>query len=110
SLRSLIAPGDNALFVHTFQGRAPLSSNVWVKDYGGISSFNTLFSTYPAYWSLSYSGSMKAIISCQVKDKALHLYDVIASKLPTLEQILDHLPAPIEEIYFYFSPELFTNE
>lgn len=110
SMRSLLAPSDNALFVHTFQGRAPLSSNVWVKDYGSIASFNTLFATYPAYWSLAYSATMKAIISYQVKDKALHLYDVIASKLPTIEQILDHLPSPIEEIYFYFSPELFTTE
>ncbi len=34
----------------------------------------------------------------------------IASKIPSLEQILDHFPFPIENIYFYFSPDLFTQK
>ena len=30
--------------------------------------------------------------------------------MPTLDVILSHLPTAIEEIYFYFSPDRFTDK
>ncbi|MBS0653944.1 MAG: hypothetical protein JSR39_10530 [Verrucomicrobia bacterium] len=105
----LTAPKDSALFLDHFQQRAPTSNRLWVKDNGFIASFNALFATHPSYWSLHYSPSIDAILSFILEDKTLHLFDVIARKQPTLDQILDHLPSSIDEIYFYFSPDLFTN-
>lgn len=105
----LTAPKDSVLFLNHFHRRAPASNHLWVKDSGIITTFNALFATYPSYWSLHYSPSIDGILSFELKDKTLHLYDVIAGKLPTLDQILDHLPGAIDEIYFYFSPDLFTN-
>lgn len=109
-LTPVIAPHDNDLFLRCFREREPISNRLWIKDDGLIASFNALFATYPAYWSLHYSPSINGIISYQLKDKTLHLLDVVASKLPTLDVILDHLPAAIDDIYFYFSPDRFTDE
>ncbi|MBS0649672.1 MAG: GNAT family N-acetyltransferase [Verrucomicrobia bacterium] len=108
-LTPLTAPKDSALFLSHFHRRAPSSNHLWVKENGIVATFNALFGTYPSYWSLHYSPSMDGLLSFDLKDKTLHLYDVIAGNLPTLDQILDHLPSAIDEIYFYFSPDLFTN-
>ncbi len=110
SLTPLVSPKDDALFRRCFQDQAPLSNRLWVKDNGTIASYNTLFATYPHFWSLHYSPSLDAIISYQIEDKTLHLYDIIAKKIPSLESILDHMPSDIDEIYFYFSPDRLTND
>jgi len=109
ALKPLSVPHDNALFIRSFEQREPASNVQWVKDDGTIASYNTLFATYPTFWSLHYSPSSDAILSFEIKDKTLHLYDIIARKLPSLESILDHLPEAIDQIYFYFSPDRFTN-
>lgn len=109
SLRPVISPEDNALFIRSFHERTPVSNHLWIKDNGSIASFNTLFATYPTYWSLYYSPSMNCIISYLLKDKTLHLFDIIANEIPSLDLILDHLSTEIEEIYFYFSPDRLTN-
>ena len=105
----MTSPKDNALFLRCFQERAPVSDHLWIKDHGAIARFNTLFATFPAYWSLHYSPSIKGMISYLIKDNALHLFDIIASRIPSLDLILDHLPAAIDEIYFYFSPDRLTK-
>lgn len=110
ALNSVSCSKDKGLFLSCFQSRSPVSKRLWVKDDGTISSFNTLIFSYPLFWSLYHSPSLNCMFSFELKDKTLHLYDVIASQMPTLDQILDHLPGAIEEIYFYFSPDLFTGE
>lgn len=108
-LRPVVSPQDNALLSNCFRHRAPLSNCLWVKENGDIAAFNTLFATYPTFWSLYYSPSINGMISYEIKDKTLHLYDIISKELPSLDLILDHLPTAIDEIYFYFSPDRFTN-
>lgn len=109
NLTPVISPKDNPLFVRLFKARTPASNQVWMKDEGTIASFNALFATYPTYWSLYYSSSFHGFLSCLLEDKTLHLFDVIADKIPPLDLILDHLPAPIDDIYFYFSPDRLTD-
>ncbi len=108
-LISLVTPQDDALFVRCFRERSSPSDHFWMQDNGQIASFNTLFATYPTFWSLYYSPIFDGILSFKIQDKTLHLFDVIARKLPSLDLILAHLPSVIEEIYFYFSPDLFTT-
>jgi GNAT superfamily N-acetyltransferase len=105
----LTFPKDNDLFLHCFQNRQPISSHLWVKDNGTIASYNTLFATYPTYWSLHYSPAIKGILSYLLEGKILHLFDIIASEIPSLDVILDHVPIAIDEIYFYFSPDHLTS-
>jgi hypothetical protein len=110
ALVPLTSTKDDALVLRCFQQRAPLTSQVWVEDRGAIACFNALFATYPTYGTLYYSPSIDGLISYFLKDGALHLVDVVASKIPSLDQILSHLPSPIEEIYFYFCPDRLTRE
>ncbi len=109
SLRPVISPQDNALFLSCFHNQAPLSNCVWVKDSGDIASFNALFAAHPTFWSFHYCPSINGMISYEIKEKTLHLYDIIAKEIPSLDLILDHLPTAIDEIYFYFSPDRLTN-
>ncbi len=109
SLIPVASPQEDDLFKRCFLARVATSNVVWVKDLGFIAAFNALFSTYPAYWSLQYSPTLNGMISWEVKGKTLHLYDVIAGEMPSLDAILDHLPEDIEEVYFYFPPDLFTH-
>ena len=110
SLTPVIAPEDNKLFRRCFEERAPLSNHVWLKDDGFIAAFNAIFATFPIYWSLHYSPAINGFISYRLEDKTLHLLDVIAREIPSLDLILDHFPDPIDEIYFYFSPDRFTDK
>jgi GNAT superfamily N-acetyltransferase len=110
SLRQVFSPDDNVLFQQLCLERTPLSNHVWMKDTGYIAPYNTLFATYPIYWSLYYSSSFNGLLSFQLNDKTLHLFDVIARKMPSLDLILSHFSNEINEIYFYFSPDLFTSE
>ncbi|CRX38288.1 GNAT family N-acetyltransferase [Estrella lausannensis] len=110
ALTPLTFPKDNALFIRMYQGRAPLSERLWIEDRGALAAFNSLFATYPLYWSLHYSSQEDAIFSFALEGKVLHLFDVVAEKIPSLDTILDHMPAAIEEIYFYFSPDLLTKQ
>lgn len=108
-LREIQAPNDLDLFLRCFQEREPLSYRFWIKDDGTIASFNTLFATYPTFWSLHYSPTIDGLLSFEVENQTLHLFDVIAKKIPSLELILDHFPSPIEDVYFYFSPDRLTQ-
>jgi GNAT superfamily N-acetyltransferase len=109
-LLPLSTPKDNPLLFQCFQNRAPTSNHLWVKENGNITAFNALFATYPNFWSLYYSPSLNAILSYELEDKTLHLFDIISDKIPSLDSILDQMPAEIDEIYFYFSPDLLTDQ
>lgn len=106
----MISPRDRALFLRVFREREPLSNKVWLQDTGAIASLNTLYATYPCHWSLHYSPSLDACISFELEGKTLHLFDVVARRIPSLEEICSHLPSAIEEIYFYFSPDRLTKQ
>lgn len=108
-LRPLEVPHDKDLFFRCFQKREPLSSRFWIQDDGYIASFNSLFATYPLFWSFYYSEEFNGLLSFEIKNKTLHLFDVVAEKMPPLKLILSHFQAPLEDIYFYFPPERLTQ-
>lgn len=61
------------------------------------------------YRNRGLASQLNGMISYEIKNKALHLYDIISQEFPSLDLILDHLPSAIDDIYFYFSPDRFTN-
>ncbi len=110
SLVPIISPKDDLLFLHHFKKRENLSNSFWLKDLGLIASFNTLFGTYPYYSPLYYSAAIDGFLACFLDGKTLHLLDIVTSKIPSLDMLLDHLPSEIEEIYFYFPPDQLTKD
>lgn len=110
SLRQISAPRDNNLFLRYFRERTPLSNRVWVEDNGLIAAFNALFSDYPNYSPVYYSPLIDGFICYYIEGRTLHLLDIVAAKMPSLEVILAHLPNAIDDIYFYFSPDRLTDQ
>jgi hypothetical protein len=53
---------------------------------------------------------LDGLISCALDDKTFHFYDFIAPKISSFNDIVEYFPTEIEQIYFYFSPESFTND
>jgi GNAT superfamily N-acetyltransferase len=109
ALRTVTSPADDHLFLRCFCEREPISHQLWIEDNGRIASFNMFYATYPVYWSLHYSPWIDGFISFRLENRTLHLFDVIARQLPTLELILEHFSAPIDSIYFYFPPDRFSD-
>ena len=108
--RLVKVPKDNDLVLRCFLEREPLSNVFWIEDRGEISTFQMLLSTcYPINCSLYYSPLIDGLIAYYLEGKTLHLLDVIAKTLPTLDLILDHISEEIEGVYFYFSPDKFTH-
>lgn len=70
SLEPVTFPKDNALFLNSFQDRAPVSDHLWVKDNGIIASYNTLFATYPTYtgrFIIVRLSKVLSLFNCKVK-------------------------------------------
>lgn len=109
-LRQVRAPVDNALFLRCFRERAPLSERFCIQDHGALASFNSLFGNYPVFGSLYYSQAFDGFLAYVLEGKTLHLWDVVAKKIPSLEEILDHFSSPLENIYFYFSPDKLVRD
>src|SRR5690606_8612862 len=93
---------DDSLFLRCFKDREPLSNHFWVEDRGEIASFTTLFGTYPTYWSLYYSKIFDGFVSWYFEGDTLHVLDVVAAKLPSIELIMEHLPQQVNEVHLYF--------
>lgn len=110
ALRQIQSPADDSLFKEIFRNRAALSNRLWVRDNGVFASFNSLFATYPYYWSLFYSDTLNGFISYQIEGKTLHLFDLVSNSIPSLDMILDHFSQKIEEIIFYFSPDRIASD
>lgn len=82
-IQPVISPQDDALFRNSFHAQAPLSQRLWVKEDGAIHAFNALFGTSPIYWSVYYCPAFHGLISFFLEDKTLHLFDIVASTMPS---------------------------
>ena len=81
-----------------------------LEDRGGIASFNSIFATFPEFSPLYYSPKIDGLLSWYFEGKTAHLLDVVANKIPSLELILEYLPIPIDEIFFYFPPDRLSKK
>lgn len=99
---ALATPKDDDLFLRCFRAREPLSRRFWIEDRGKIASFTSLFGFYPSYWSLYYCPDFDGFVSWFFKGKTMHLLDIVAATIPSIEQVVEYLPQDIDDIFFYF--------
>ena len=57
-----------------------------------------------------YSPNLDCVAAFEIEGRSLQLLDVVASKIPTIEALLDEVDAPIDEVVFHFSPDRFDVE
>jgi hypothetical protein len=59
--------------------------------------------------SVYYAADLDAVAVYRVDGGVLILFDVVARELPSLEQMLERVDAPIHEVRFGFTPDRFVE-
>jgi GNAT superfamily N-acetyltransferase len=54
---------------------------------------------------LYYAEDLDLIACMAIEDRTLHLFDLVATQICSLKEILARIPQPIAEVVIYFSPE-----
>ncbi len=52
-----------------------------------------------------YAEDLDAILCFKIEDATLRLYDLVAIQIPTLEQVISRIDAPLKRVEVYFTPD-----
>ncbi len=89
------------LLARLLEGRVPVSDELGVGPERPLYTLNECLS--PLWW-LPGPG---VVVSWELENGVLALYDVAGPVLPTLDELLCHAPGPVSEVVFHFSPDRF---
>ena len=92
-------PDDLRCLHRLLDERAPVSRRLGVVREHGVFVFNQ--ATEPMW----YAEDLDAILCVEVKEATLCLYDLVATRIPTLQQVIDRIDSPIERVEVYFAPD-----
>ena len=59
---------------------------------------------------LHYAEDLDVILCIEIENTKLKLFDLLGTKICTLEDILKRIPQPLTEVEIYFSPERLNAE
>jgi len=90
---------DGEILLRLLDGRAPVSRRLGIVRDRAIFLFDT------ATWPLHYARDLDAVVAYAVKEGTLRLYDVVAERMPSLDEVLKRIPEPFERIEVYFAPD-----
>ncbi|UCF33714.1 MAG: hypothetical protein JSV78_00075 [Phycisphaerales bacterium] len=65
----------------------------------GVFLFNQ--ATQPTW----YANDLNAILCFKVRDATLCLYDLVAIRVPKLQQVIDRIDSPLERVEVCFTPD-----
>jgi GNAT superfamily N-acetyltransferase len=91
---------DGALLLRLLDARAPVSKRLGIVRDRAIFLFDT------ALWPLHYAETLDAVVAYSVKDGTLRLFDVVAERMPSLDDVLALVPEPFGRVEVYFAPDL----
>jgi hypothetical protein len=63
------------------------------------------FSFYCPDPGLWYSPELETVAWLEIQGTTLRIHDIISSKVPTLTEMLDHLPFAVDRVELLFSPD-----
>lgn len=92
-------PDDLCRLHRLLDERAPVSRRLGVVREPGVFVFNQ--ATQPMW----YAEDLDAIPCVQVGEATLRVYDLVASRIPTLQQVIDRIESPFERVEAYFTPD-----
>ncbi len=95
---------DGELLLRLLDARAPVSRRLGIVRDRAIFLFDT------ALWPLHYAEALDAVVAYSVKDGTLRLFDVVAERTPSLDQVLALVPEPFGRVEVYFAPDLVGAE
>lgn len=88
-----------------FQHGQPVSHEFAPLDHAS-SFYLNMYSPY-FHEKLYYSAALHAVLVYEADGETLRLFDVVAEKLPSLEEIMTQIGAPVSQVEFSFSPDRF---
>lgn len=89
---------DVVLLERLLAARDPVSRRLGVRD-------RDVFLFNEARHTLHYAPDLDAILSFDVEDGVLKLWDVVATRIPGLEPIVARIPAPFDRVEVHFAPD-----
>lgn len=92
-------PGDLALLHGLLERRQPLSERLSVVGERDVFSYTTARSR------LRYLPELDCIVWMSSQDGTLVLHDLVAERVPTLEQLMTDLPGPVDRVIVEFCPD-----
>jgi hypothetical protein len=90
---------DGRLLLRLLDERAPVSDRLGIVRDRAIFLFDT--STWPLY----YAADLDALLVYAVRERTLRLYDVVATRVPTLADVLAQVPEEFDRVEVYFTPD-----
>lgn len=84
--------------------RTPVSNLVGVVEESHVFKFSQ------GTAGLHYSETLDCLAVFELQGSRLSLRDVVARTLPSLDALLSEIPAPVERVEFYFSPDRFRSD
>jgi predicted N-acetyltransferase YhbS len=98
-LLNLEAAADRSLMHRLLADRAPVSETL------GVRAEKVVWAFYEARSPLRYSADLDAVIVAERIGSRLRIYDVVARRMPGLDQILDVLGEPVSDVVTFFAPD-----
>jgi len=92
-------PGDLRLLHRLLDERAPVSRRLGVKRGHGVFLFNQ--ATKPMW----YAEDLDAILCLAVGEGVLRVHDLVAARIPTLQEVIDPMQEPFDRVEVYFAPD-----
>jgi predicted N-acetyltransferase YhbS len=90
---------DVELLHRLLETRSPVSHIV------GVVNEKPLFCFNEGTRVLNYAEDLDLIACMNVENTTLHLFDIVATQIPPLKEILSRIPEIIAEVVIYFSPD-----
>ncbi len=95
----LAQPADLCILHRLLDQRAPVSRRLGVVRERGVFLFTQ------AKQPMWYAEDLDAILCLKTTDATLQLYDVVATRIPTLQDVIDRIDSPLERAEVYFTPD-----
>jgi predicted N-acetyltransferase YhbS len=91
---------DVELLHRLLETRSPVSQIVGIVNEKPVFCFNE------GSRILHYAEDLDLIACMNIENNTLHLFDIVATQIPSLKEILSRIPDIIAEVVIYFSPDL----
>jgi predicted N-acetyltransferase YhbS len=95
---------DLSLLHKLLETRQPISNIV------GVWHEKPIFCFYEGTQPLHYAEDLDLIVSMEIDNTQLKLFDVVGTKICSLADLVERIPQPIEEVAIYFSPDRLDTE
>jgi hypothetical protein len=103
---SIDSPDDLALLSRALRHRQPVSHALASLDPGWLFLFDEVLAT-GSLTRVHYAAHLDLVAAYEVKDDRLCLYDLVAEKLPPLQDVLAAIPARHSHVDLFFAPDRF---